>query len=280
MHPTAIVEGDVEIGAGTSVGPGSLVLGTVGPVRIGAGCTLIANATVNGPITLGDGNVLYPQVCLGFAPQDIGFDPNTPGPGCIVGNRNTFREGTTVHRGKTSEPTRIGDSNYWMTNTHLGHDGVVANGCIIGSGAVLGGHVVVDDKVIIGGCAAVHQFARLGHHSFVSGLAGTIKDLPPWFVCTAVNVAGSVNVVGLRRSGAGPATISAVRWVFRTLYRSGGTPQQALAELETRASDPVVAEYVAFVRSSKRGICHGSGRATRGMAARAAKGESEAEGAG
>jgi UDP-N-acetylglucosamine acyltransferase len=280
VHPTAILEGDVEIGAGTRVGPGCLVLGTVGPVRIGTGCTLIANATVNGPITVGDGNVLYPQVCLGFAPQDIGFDPNTPGPGCVVGNRNTFREGATVHRGKTSEPTRIGDSNYWMTNTHLGHDGVVGNGCIIGSGAVLGGHVIVDDKVIIGGCAAIHQFARLGHHSFVSGLAGTIKDLLPWFVCTAVNVAGSINVVGLRRSGADASTIAAVRWVYRTLYRTGCTPQQALAELETRASDPVVAEYVAFIRSSKRGICHGAGRSTRGLVARPGKGEAAAEGLG
>lgn len=280
VHPSAVIEGDVEIGAGTKVGPWCMLLGTVGPVRIGTGCTLIAHATVNGPITVGDGNVLYPQVSLGFAPQDLGFPPDRPGPGCVIGNRNVFREGATVHRGKTSEPTRIGDSNYWMTCTHLGHDGVVGSNCIIGSNAVLGGHVIVEDRVIIGGCAAIHQFARVGHHAFVSGLSGVTLDLPPWFTATAINVAGSINLVGLRRSGADAATIQGVRWVYKTLYRSGCTPRQAVDLLRERESEPIVAEYIAFITASTRGICHGSGRATRGTVARAAKGEGILEGQG
>ena len=280
VHPSAIVEGDVEVGAGTTIGPGCIVLGTVGPVRIGPKCTLIAHAMVNGPITIGESNVLYPNVCLGFAPQDLGFDPSAPGPGCVIGDRNVFREGATVHRGKTSEPTRIGNKNYWMTNTHLGHDGVVGNNCIFGSGAVLGGHVLVADNVILGGLAALHQFVRVGHHCFISGAAGVTQDLPPWFMATAINVAGSINIVGLRRSGATPATIATVRWVYRMVYRSGATPQQALELLRDRADDPLVAEYIEFISSSKRGICHGAGRATRGTAARAIKGEAAIEALG
>ena len=267
IHRTAVVEGDVEIGARTTIGPGCLVLGTVGPVKIGADCTLIANAIVNGPIELGDRNVLYPSVCLGFAPQDIGFDASKGGAGCVIGSRNTFREGTTVHRGKTADPTRIGDGNYWMTNTHLGHDGVVANNCIIGSGSVLGGHVEVADKVIIGGLAAMHQFARAGRGSFISGCSGVTNALPPWFICTSIDVAASVNLIGLRRSGATRETIETPRWVFKMLYRSDCAPQQAMPLLEARAGDPVVDEYIAFIKASKRGICHGSGRARRGHAA-------------
>lgn len=277
VHASAIIEGDVEIGAGTVIGPGSIVLGTVGPVRIGSGCTLVAHAMVNGPIAIGDSNVLYPNACLGFAPQDLGFDPARPGPGCVIGDGNTFREGATVHRGKTSEPTRIGNRNYWMTNTHLGHDGVVGSNCIIGSGAVLGGHVLVADNVILGGLAALHQFVRVGHHCFISGAAGVTQDLPPWFMATAINVAGSINIVGLRRSGATPETIATVRWVYRMVYRTGATPQQAVELLRERAGDPLVAEYIEFITSSKRGICHGAGRATRGTAARAIKGEAAIE---
>ena len=267
IHRTAVVEGGVEIGARTTIGPGCLVLGTVGPVKIGADCPLIANAIVNGPIELGDRNVLYPSVCLGFAPQDIGFDASKGGAGCVIGSRNTFREGTTVHRGKTADPTRIGDGNYWMTNTHLGHDGVVANNCIIGSGSVLGGHVEVADKVIIGGLAAMHQFARAGRGSFISGCSGVTNALPPWFICTSIDVAASVNLIGLRRSGATRETIETTRWVFKMLYRSDCAPQQAMPLLEARAGDPVVDEYIAFIKASKRGICHGSGRARRGHAA-------------
>lgn len=91
VHPSAVVEGDVSVGPRTRIGPGCIVWGTVGPVRIGSDCTLVAHATVNGPITIGDGNVLYPNACLGFAPQDLGFDAGSPGPGCVIGNRNVFR---------------------------------------------------------------------------------------------------------------------------------------------------------------------------------------------
>lgn len=264
VHPHAIIEGDVTIGPRTRIGPGCLLLGHVGPVVIGADCTLIAQTSVNGPITLGDHNTLYPGVCLGFAPQDVGFDPNTPGSGCVIGHRNVFREGATVHRGKTTLPTRIGDGNYWMTNTHLGHDGVVANNCIIGSGTVLGGHVEVADKVIIGGLAAMHQFARAGRGSFISGCSGVTNALPPWFICTSIDVAASVNLIGLRRSGASADDINTVRWIFKMLYRSDCTPQQAIPVLQERAGEPLVDEYINFVQSAKRGICHGSGRARRG----------------
>jgi UDP-N-acetylglucosamine acyltransferase len=270
VHPAATVEGDVEIGPDTVVGPGCIVLGTVGSVRIGTGCSLVARAVVNGPISLGDGNVLYPNACLGFAPQDLGFDPNAAGPGCVIGNRNVFREGATIHRGKGDQPTRVGDSNYWMTNTHLGHDGVVGNNCIFASGCVLAGHVEVQDRVIIGGCTAIHQFVRLGRGCFVSGALGLGLDLPPWFTATANNLVASVNLVGLRRSGAGREAIEAVRWAFKTIYRSGFTPQQAIPLLEERIAEPAIAECVAFMRATKRGICHGVGRAARGTATGAA----------
>jgi UDP-N-acetylglucosamine acyltransferase len=264
IHPTAIIDGEVTIGPGTVIGPGCMILGTLGPVRIGAGCTLVARAIVNGPISIGDGNVLYPNACLGFAPQDLEFDPQSAGAGCIIGNRNTFREGVTIHRGRTDVPTRMGDSNYWMTNTHLGHEGVVGNHCIFASGCVLAAHVVVEDRVIIGGCTAIHQFVRLGRGSFVSGAIGLGLDLPPWFMATGNNLAASVNLVGLRRSGATAEDVHDVRWCFKTVYRNGGTPQQAIPALEERASRPAVAECLAFIKSTKRGICHGAGRAARG----------------
>lgn len=264
VHPTAVVEGDVTIGPRTRIGPGCIVWGTVGPVTIGADCTLVAHATVNGPITIGDGNVLYPNACLGFAPQDVGFDVNSPGSGCVVGNRNVFREGATVHRAKAAEPTRIGDSNYWMTGSHLGHDGVVGSNCIIGSGAMFGGHVTVGDRVILGGLAAAHQFVRIGRGAFLSGLSGTSLDVPPWAILTSINVAASINIVGLRRSGATPAQVDAVRWAFKTVYRRGKAPQQALPDLEERADDPFVQEWIAFIRDSKRGVCHAEARSHRG----------------
>jgi UDP-N-acetylglucosamine acyltransferase len=270
IHPDAVVhrdawlEGDVEVGPRTRIGPGCLLIGTVGPVTVGSDCQLIANVTLTGPVTLGDGNVLYPQVCLGLPPQDLGFAATTAGPGCVIGHRNTFREGVSVHRGKTAEPTRIGNGNTWMTASHLGHDGVVGNGCTIGTGSVLGGHVVVEDRVTMGRLATMHQFARLGHDSVVEDTGGVSNGLAPWFVCQSINAATHVNHAGLQRAHADAADVLAIEWVFEVLYRSGDTPFQALPRLRARAGEPIVDDYLRFIESSPRGLCHGTGRASRG----------------
>ncbi|MFM8642258.1 MAG: hypothetical protein ACKOEP_05400 [Phycisphaerales bacterium] len=263
VHPGAILDGDVEVGPGCTIGPGCLVLGTTGPVSIGADCTLIANATLNGPIVLGSGNVVYPNTCLGFSPQDLGFDASKGGSGCIIGDRNVFREGATVHRGKTADPTRIGSGTYWMAGSHLGHDGMVSDGCTIGAGSVLGGHVHLERDVTVGAMCAVHQFARAGHGAVLTDTAGFTTGLPPWFVCTSINAATDINLDGLRRAGATERMVASVQWVYDALYRAARTPQQAIPSLEERREDAVVADYLRFLSQATRGICHGAGRPNR-----------------
>lgn len=263
VHPGAILDGDVEVGAGCTIGPGCLVLGTAGPVTIADGCTLIANVTLNGPIAIGRENVIYPNACLGFAPQDLGFDASKGGSGCVIGDQNVFREGATVHRGKTAAPTRIGSGTHWMANSHLGHDGEVSDGCTIGAGSVLGGHVHLERDVTIGAMCALHQFARAGHGSVVTDTAGFSTGLPPWFVCTSINAATSVNLDGLQRAGATDRVVASVQWVFDALYHADCAPQQAIPALEERREDAVVADYLRFLSSATRGICHGAGRANR-----------------
>lgn len=269
VHRTATVEGDVTLADDVRIGPNCVILGTCGPVVLGPRTTLVSTVHVNGPITMGEGNTAYPGASLGFAPQDVGFDPQAPGSGLVVGDGNTFREGVTVHRGKTTEPTRIGHRNFFMVNSHVGHDSIVHNQCIFANGVLLGGHVVVEDRVIMAGNALLHQFCRVGRGVLISGGAGTSMDVPPWITVTGINIAGSVNIIGMRRNGFTPAQIGAVKWVYHTMYRTGGTPQQSIAALEERADDPIVAEYIAFIRASRRGICHGAGRSPRGTAVRA-----------
>jgi UDP-N-acetylglucosamine acyltransferase len=190
----------------------------------------------------------------------VSFDPALPGPGLIIGDDNIFREGFTAHRGKTQQPTRIGNGNYWMANSHVGHDAVVGNRCIIANGALLAGHVEMADRVVVGGNATIHQFVRVGEGALISGLTGMSKDLCPWFTLTAINVAGSINVIGLRRAGASPQRIDAVRWVYRTICRAGLTVPRALERLREREGDPTVAEYIAFATRSQRGVLTARGR--------------------
>jgi UDP-N-acetylglucosamine acyltransferase len=256
VHATAILNGHVELAEDVIIGPGCTLDGETGPIRVGAGTRLIGNVYLTGPLVLGERNTIWPFACLGFAPQDIRWDPARPGAGLVIGGDNVFREHVTVHRA-TSEatPTTIGSHNYFMASSHVGHDCRVGEHCIFANATLLGGHAHVADRVITGGMAGVHQFCRIGRGAMLSGAIAMTQDLPPYFTLTGFNHAGSINLVGLRRSGATRDTIECVRWVFKTLYRRGLSLKSALDELRQRQETPIIREYVEFIETSKRGIC-------------------------
>ena len=201
---------------------------------------------------------------IGVAPQTRDFDPDTEGPGTVIGDHNVFREHCSVHRSiHETEPTRIGNQNLFMDSAHAGHDVVMGDRNVLANGSALGGHVVVADDVIIGGNAAAHQFVRLGRGALMSGLAGTALDVMPWFVVTQLNVAGSFNIIGLRRNGFSSEQIDTVRWVYRTFVRQGISIASATERLKERAGDPLIDEYIQFVEAAERPICTGRGRQAR-----------------
>lgn len=265
IHSSAIVKGEVELADDVDVGPWCVLDGTLGAVRIGAGTKLIGNVYVTGPATLGVKNTVYPFACIGFAPQDLKFDPKHAGPGLMIGDENVFREYVSLHRATGKElPTRIGSKNYFMANSHVGHDCIVGNNVIAANGAALGGFARVDDKVILGGTAMVHQFVRIGRGAMMSGTVGATQDVPPFFMVTMTNLAASMNIIGMRRAGMSRGDIDTVKWVYKTLYRSGVSPKQVVRMLKERADDPLVREYIEFVETSPRGICPGRLRVGRG----------------
>ena len=260
VHGTAILEGEIDLADDVEIGPGCFLSGTI---RIGPGTRLMAQATLQGPLTIGEGNLIWPGVCLGMAPQSARFDPFEPGSGVVIGDRNIFREHVTIHRAThPNEPTRIGDRNYFMAGSHAGHDVLVGNGCTFANGSLLGGHAVVEDGAITGGNSAVHQFVRVGTGSMMSGGTAISLDLLPHFTVTSTNFAGSLNLVGLRRKGFSLEQIAAVRWVYKTICRDGLAVRVAIERLRERADDPTVAMYLDFIAKSKRGLVTRHGRAS------------------
>ena len=257
IHPTAVLEGDIELADDVVIGPNCMLTGTI---RIGAGTRLMGQNHIFGRSIIGEGNILWPGAIIGGAPQDIRFDPDCEDPGLVIGDRNIFREFATVHRGKTEEPTRIANDNYFMTSSHVGHDCILGSNIQIATGAMLGGHVIVDDRVIVGGASAVHQFCRIGRGAMLGGAAGTTLDVPPWFMSTMISTCSSLNLIGMRRSGMDADEIMARKWVFRTLYRERRSVRNAVEVMKSRRDEPAVAEYIEFIEGSDRGICWGPKR--------------------
>ena len=147
-----------------------------------------------------------------------------------------------------------------MDSAHAGHDVQMSNRVVVANGAAIGGHAIIEDHVIIGGNSGVHQFVRLGRGCFLSGSGGSALDVMPWFLVTLLNVAGSINIVGLRRHGFAPEQVDTVRWVYRLFCRSGLPVAAAKERLAERAGDPVVDEYLTFLSKSSRALCTMRGR--------------------
>jgi UDP-N-acetylglucosamine acyltransferase len=251
IHPSAVVDRRAEIDDDAEIGPHCVI---DGPVTIGRGTRLIANVTLRGPLSIGSDNLLYPSVCIGFAPQDLKFDAATDGPGVTIGNGNLIREGVTIHRATGQAPTAMGDHNFLMANSHLGHDVCMQNHCMLANGALVGGHVQIGDRVILGGNAVVHQFCRLGRLCILAGIRGVIKDVPPFCTVYVSKCVGSLNYIGLRRAGY-RQHIAPLKKAFEVLYRSNLPNAVAADRIEAELSDdPLCVEFGKFVREATRGL--------------------------
>ncbi len=256
IHPTAVVGTEVGLDDGVEIGPFCFLDGAI---RLGAGTRLVSHVTILGDTELGENNVVHPNVVIGDEPQDLSYSGGRRR--VRIGNRNVFREGTTIHRGsERGEVTVIGDDNFFMQNSHAAHDCRIGNGTIIAGGALLAGWVEVSDGAIVSGNCVVHQFTRIGRLAMLRGLSRTSRDVPPFCIMDLTHTLRGINVVGLRRAGFDLARIRALKDAFGVLFGRRQNLKLALERLLSEDSTTAeVREMVAFIRSSKRGVAFGAG---------------------
>ena len=254
IHPSAVVSPKAEIGDDVEIGP-YCIIGD--EVRIGSRSHLHSHLVLEGPVTIGEDNVFYPFSSIGARSQDLKYagEPTY----AEIGNRNTFREFVTVHRGTSPEsPTRIGSDNNFLAYTHVAHDAVVGNHCILSNAATLAGHVTVEDHVILSGMAGVHQFCRVGAHSLIGGCTKIVQDVPPFTIADGnpAQIRG-LNLIGLQRRGFNPEDIRALKNAYKTLFLKKRI--NLASQLETLhamdcANNEKVRQLLDFLGSSERGI--------------------------
>ncbi|MDG2053312.1 MAG: acyl-ACP--UDP-N-acetylglucosamine O-acyltransferase [Phycisphaerales bacterium] len=251
IHTSSIIEGDVQFADDVTVGP---FCHLIGPITIGAGTKLISGVHIHGPCTIGKNNLIYPGVCLGFAPQDYSFDCAELGSGLVIGDSNTFREHVSIHRATDSEhPSTVGNHNYLMEQAHIAHDVRLGNHITIAGSAHLAGHCWVDDKAVLGGLIGIHQFCRIGRGSMVGACLSFSQDLPPFFSSNVPRVITGINRIGMRRMGMSVQDIRVVREVFNILYRQKLSKTNVVKTLKERDEHPIVTEYIEFIETSRRG---------------------------
>ena len=253
IHPQAIIEDGASIGKNVTVGPWSYIgKGVV----IGDNCVINSHVVIKGPTKIGKGNQFFQFASIGEDCQDLKYagEPTE----LIIGDNNVFRESCTVHRGTIQDNslTQIGSDNLFMAYTHVAHDCIVGDHCILANNASIAGHVHVGDYAILGGMTGVHQFCHIGAHSFVAANSLILKDIPPYLMVSGQPASPfGLNSEGLKRRGFDKNVILTIKRAYKEVYRKNLNVNEALVNVAALADDmPELTNFAHFIKSSSRGI--------------------------
>jgi UDP-N-acetylglucosamine acyltransferase len=229
-------------------------------VVLGEECELVSHVVLDGHLTMGNRNRVFPFACVGVAPQDLKYagEPTR----AVIGDDNTIREYVTISRGTAGGGgvTTIGSGCLIMAYTHIGHDSWIGNGCILANSATLAGHVTVEDYAVVGALCPVHQFCRIGRYSYIGGGTTITQNVLPYSLTSIErnNHAYGLNKVGLERRGFTPEQLKELRAAYRLLQASKMNTSQALEAMRMTIAAGNAGEHVAyladFIANSERGV--------------------------
>ena len=232
IHPTAIIEDNVEIGPD---------------------CEIAAYAVIKQFTRIGARNRIFEHAVIGGEPQDVKFKGETSF--LEIGDDNLIREYCTFHRANgEGQTTRIGSRNFFMVGVHVAHNCVIGDDNIFANEVALAGHITIEDHVFLSNNVGAHQFVRMGRYAMIGGKSKIVQDVLPFFITDGnPSRLRGVNSVGLRRGGFSEDERRALKDAYKLLFRSTTPIQDSLSELE-QLDDENVAHLVRFIRSSKRGF--------------------------
>lgn len=226
-------------------------------VTIDAGTKIGSHCVLEGNTSIGSNCEVFTGSVIGSPPQDLKYKGEQSF--LEIGDNNIIREYCTFNPGTGGGGrTIVGDDNLFMAYSHVAHDCRVGSNCVIANNGTLAGHVTIEDKAVIGGLTAIHQFVRIGMLSIVGGCSKVVQDIPPYSTCDGhpASVYG-LNLVGLRRNNVPRESIQKLNHAFKIIFNSGLTVKHALEKLQGEAlACKETAYLIDFIKNSQRGIAH------------------------
>ena len=254
IHPSAVVDANARVPESCTIGPFCLV---GADVEMGEHCELVSHVSLTGPTKLGSHNRIHPFAVVGAGPQDLTFKGEQTR--LEIGDHNEIREYVTIHRGtiKGGLLTKIGSNCLIMAYAHIAHDCFIGDSVIMANAATLAGHVTVEDFAGVGALSPVHQYVRIGKHSYIGGGTVITQDVMPFAKTSSVREvhAYGANSVGLERRGFSKERVRAIQRAFRFLLAAKLNTTQALERIEREVEQTEdVRQLVEFIRTSERGV--------------------------
>jgi UDP-N-acetylglucosamine acyltransferase len=252
IHPSSIVSPKAEIADDVDIGPFCII---DEDVKIGIGTKLLSHVTIYKHARIGNNNKIFPGTVIAAVPQDLKFEDEYTE--VFIGDNNTIRECVTISRAtKATKKTVIGSGCLLMAYSHVAHDCIVGDNCIIANATELAGHVHVEEFVIFGGLVGVHQFTRIGKHSMIGAYSKIVKDVLPFGLYSGNPLLyEGLNRIGLRRRGFSAESIAELKKAFSFIYNPAYNVTQAVNKIKTEIKMTKEIEHLLeFIAVSKRGI--------------------------
>ena len=235
IHDTAVVAPTARIARNVEIGPYAVI---ADHVDIGEGTVIGPHVVISEWTKIGRDCHIFQGASVGEVPQDLKFKGEKSY--TFIGDRTTIRECATVHRATgEGEETRIGDDCLLMAYTHVAHNCVLGNRIIMSNAAMLAGHAIVEDGVVIGGTSKL------------------VQDVVPYTMVDGHPArAVGLNSVGISRAGIPIEIRRRIKQAYKILYRSGLNLAQAIAVIEQEVDSCEEVEHLLrFLRNAERGIC-------------------------
>ena len=224
-------------------------------VTIDNNVEVYTNVIIHAGTRIASGCRLFHSAAVGGEPNDLKFGGEYTT--TEIGEKTVVREFVTISRGtNANKKTVVGNNCYLMAYVHIPHDSVIGNNVILANAVNMGGHCRIDDWAIVGGLVGIHQFVRIGAHSFIAFSSRVTQDVPPYILAggTSVKYKG-LNVVGLKRRGFTDEQIKYIKQAYNFIYGTKYNISDAIkAVKESIPQTEEVKTIINFIESSERGI--------------------------
>ena len=252
IHSTAIVSDKASIGSNVKIGPFVII---EDDVVVGDNCEIMSHASLQNGSRLGNDIKIHQSSVIAGIPQDLKFSgENTT---VEIGDRSVVREFCTINRGtEYHHKTAIGKDCFIMAYVHLAHDVLVSDKVILANGVQVAGHCEIGYQASVGGLTPIHQFVKIGDHSFIGGGLRVPKDVPPFVLAMGDPlVFGGLNRVGLQRRGFDNETISHIKKAYDIIYFKNNLRKEAIRILENEFEKiEEIKQIIQFIENADRGI--------------------------
>lgn len=256
IHPTAVIDKQVELAAGVIVGPYSVIKGKV---IVGAGTKIDSHVVIGseyGVVTIGKNNHFLPGAMVGGPPQDKKYKGEATK--LEVGDNNIIREFVTINCGTATGGgvTRIGSNNLLMAYVHIAHDCQFGSNIAVANTTNFAGHVTVEDNVHVGGICAFNQFTTVGKFAFIAGDSAVNKDIMPFTIAQGkYAVSRAPNSIGMERAGFSKEEVDNIYKAIRIVTKGGRTIEESLEDIQKECTPSENIKYLMdFIKKSERGI--------------------------